>query len=551
MFPRWMSMLVCLLVIPQAAPAQEKKSTPPTIVVRVRSVDTVIENVKLVVTLAGRENIAQQIEGLIKTKVGPKGLEGIDPKRPFGGYARFGELLQMAGVIMIPIADENAFLGLLENLNFKATKDKKGLYSVKTGLQEDVYFRFAHKYAYATALNLEALEPANLIEPSKIFPGRQETAFSATVRLEQIPGAVKQIASFQFEQELSKIRDKKEPGETEKQKEFRAAVLTEISKKFKAILEEGGELNANLDINKKSGELLAEVNFSGKSGSNLAKEIRDMAKTASLFGNLAGADSAARGLVHYLLPPSIREAFDSVVDEVVAKGLAGINDEGRRKRAEGLLKVLVPTLKAGEIDAAFNFTKAGASKVYNLVAAVKLKNGGELGKTVRDLAAELLKEVPAAEAAKVKLDADSVEGVKIHRIDVRPSSPAAQAKFDEKLKRVFGADPKLYVAFRKDALFLALGEDGLDAIKKAITTRPADASPTFLVNASVARLAPLLAKTEQQREMIRSRFNKEDQGRVNLTLEGGGSLQFRLTTQLSVLEFFSSAIGKGNFKLGD
>src|SRR5579864_1395920 len=97
MFARCVSCtaLLILLAIPNGARVQDNKSTPPTIVVRIRSVDTVIENVKLLVSLAGRDNIAQQIEGLIKTKVGPKGLEGIDPKRPFGGYARFTDEVQV------------------------------------------------------------------------------------------------------------------------------------------------------------------------------------------------------------------------------------------------------------------------------------------------------------------------------------------------------------------------------------------------------------------------------------------------------------------------
>ena len=544
MFARWFSCasFVCLLALPQAVSAQEKKA-PPTVVVRVRSVDTVIENVKLVVALAGRENIAQQIEGLIKTKVGPKGLEGIDPKRPFGGYARFSEELQVAGVVMVPIADENAFLGLLENLNFKATKDKKGLYSVKTGTGVEVYFRFANKYAYATALNLEALDPANLIEPAKIFPEQQTTAFSATLRLDQIPAPAKLIAAFAVEAELTKVRDKKEPGETEKQKEFRVQVLNEISRQFKAILDEGGELNANLDINKKSGELLADVSFTAKPGTGLAKEISNLAKTASLFGGLTGPDSAARGLVHYLLPERIHEAFEAVVDEVKTKGLAGINDEAKRRQAEAFFKVLLPSLKSGELDAAFNLSRAGSGKLFNLVAAVKLRNGDELGKTIRDLAAELLKDIPAEEAAKVKLDADSTDGVKIHRVDV-------QDKMDDKAKAVFGSNP-LYLAFRKDAFFLAIGEDGLDAMKKAIATRATESSPAFLLTASVGKLAPLLAKTEQQKEMVRTVFAKGDEGRVHVTLEGGNAVRFRLTSQLSVLQFFSNVVAKAQFKLGD
>ena len=63
-------------------------------------------NIKLIVQLAsGKENVAQQIEGLIKTKIGPNGLEGIYLKRPFGDGRIGKEIEDVAGVIMLPIAD--------------------------------------------------------------------------------------------------------------------------------------------------------------------------------------------------------------------------------------------------------------------------------------------------------------------------------------------------------------------------------------------------------------------------------------------------------------
>ena len=135
---RWFSAiaLLWLLGVPAAVQAGDAKKTP-MVVVRVRSVDAVVDNVKLVVALAGRENVAQQIEGLIKAKIGPNGLEGIDSKRPFGGYARIGsDFNDVVGVAMIPIADEKAFLSLLENLNFKPARDKKGVYTVSERYEE-------------------------------------------------------------------------------------------------------------------------------------------------------------------------------------------------------------------------------------------------------------------------------------------------------------------------------------------------------------------------------------------------------------------------------
>src|SRR5262245_20814914 len=150
--------LVTLLLLGTAAPRVAAQTKPPTIVFRVRSLDTVVENVKLLVSLAGREEVANQVEGLIKTKVGAKGLEGVDPTRPFGGYARLGnEITDVFGAVLVPIADEKAFLSLLENLNVPFTKGKDGIYTVQ-GPGIDAYFRFANKYLYVTALNRQAIE---------------------------------------------------------------------------------------------------------------------------------------------------------------------------------------------------------------------------------------------------------------------------------------------------------------------------------------------------------------------------------------------------------
>ena len=58
------------LVVLAVSALQAGGADKPTVVVRVRSLDTLVDNVKLLVTLAGREEIAKQVEGLIKAKIG-------------------------------------------------------------------------------------------------------------------------------------------------------------------------------------------------------------------------------------------------------------------------------------------------------------------------------------------------------------------------------------------------------------------------------------------------------------------------------------------------
>src|SRR5436309_2751560 len=106
-------------------------TTTPTLVVRIRSLDGLLGDIKYVATLAGRGEEAKQLEGLIQSRMGPKGLEGIDTKRPLGLYGKLDEsLLESAAIALVPISDQKAFLGLLEGFNLKAKAEEEGIYSI-------------------------------------------------------------------------------------------------------------------------------------------------------------------------------------------------------------------------------------------------------------------------------------------------------------------------------------------------------------------------------------------------------------------------------------
>lgn len=544
MLKRWLSPLaiLCVVAVPSMMRAQD--ASPPTIVVRVRSLDAVIDNIKLVVALAGKENVAEQIEGLIKTKIGADGLVGIDPKRPLGGYVRLSKELEVpAGAVMIPIADEKAFLGLLENLNLKVTKDKKDIYSVslKPAVPVDIAFRFANKYAYVTALNLEALEPGNLVPPEKIFSANMP-ALSASVRIDQVPNAAKLIAVSVVEQKLEEEQNKRQPGETPKQRDLRVQILKHVAKQVQAVLEDGSELSVALDVSKKAGELTVDVRLGATAKTKLAETIQKLGQTPSLFGELASTDSAANGLIHLIPTDDIRKAFSDVVDEALDKAMASIQDEAKRKQAKSLADALAPTLRAGEIDVAFNLAGPGKNKNYNLVLAGKVKDGNNLGKTVRTLVEDLLKVIPPAEAGKIKLDADSAGDIKIHRVEF---------PLDAKAREVFGDNP-IFVAFRDDAVFLALGEDALPSLKKGLAGKAGQASPLANFEVSLARVAPLLAKNDEQKEIVDKAFKNGDPGTVRVRLQGGSDLRLSFSARLSVLQVLAQMIVReGKFKIGE
>jgi hypothetical protein len=525
--------LASFLVVTAANKAADKQksesqspSGPPTVAVRVRSINTVIENAKLLARLFGKEDVGEQVEALIKSRVGPNGLEGVDLNRPFGVYTRIRDDLSEAAVIaLVPIADEKAFLGLLENLNFKAEKGKDGLYTVQQELVPfRVGFRFAHHYAYVTAVNLQALAPGRLVAPGLVFPPGQAALVSATVRLDQVPQTAKDLALAKMEEGLERAKEKRERGESEAQHQARIIMLDAFARQMKEIFKDGKELDAQLDINAKGEKLAIEMALDAQPGSVLAADIRKLGQEKSLFPSLLTRGAALNGLTHVILPEEIRKALDPVIDEGLARAVKEEPNEAKREQVAKIIKAVAPSLKAGEFDGALSLRGPSAAKRYTLVLGVKLRQGGALETTLR----QLLKAIPEEDREKIHLDAASADGIKIHRVN-------AQKTFDKKARAAFGDNP-VYVAIRPDALFVALGENGLEAIKQAVTGEPGPAPP-FVLEVSVARLAQSFGTREAEKKAAREAFTGTDSGLVRLTVTGGPALRLRLSTALSVLHF--------------
>ena len=78
------------------------------------------------------------------------------------------------------------------------------------------------------------------------------------------------------------------------------------------------------------------------------------------------------------------------------------------------------------------------------------------------------------------------------------------------------------------------------ALKTALASTTESSSGPVTLELSVARLAPLMGKTAEQREKMRSLFPAGDDGTVRFTIEGGPTARARLTAKLSVVEFLGA-----------
>ncbi len=524
--------LVLLAAAPALTRAADAKSDKPALVVAVKSVDGLIADAKYVATLAGKEEEANQAEKTLQSLVGgPKGLEGVDAKKPMGLYARINEddPQKSEVVMLLPIADKEAFVKLLKRQD-KIQVEKQaedGSYQVNVeSIPFPLYLRFAHHYAYVTGPTKAGIDKDRLLAPDEVLPEKSKSLVSVVLHVEQIPEKYKDAAVSYVAEEAAKERKKEHGEETNAQKAFRLAASEQGEKLVKSIIEDGGDLTAAIDVDREAGELSMSASFSGKPGSKLAEGIEELGNKKSFAAGLVGADSALNAVVNIALPEGLRKPLSNVIDELVEKGLAEAGQKGQREAAEALVKAVLPTLKAGELDAGFTLDGPGRKGFYAIVIGLKVRDGDEIEKAVKDA----LKKAPEKDREKVKLDVDKAGGVNIHSV-------VPDEKEDENSTKMLGKNPTVYFAFRDDAILLARGEGALDALKEALTSKPKVGAVARL-EVSMSRLsAGANSQFPGAGDAAKKAFKDGKKDKVRFAVEGGKALTVKLSMDAPVVTF--------------
>jgi len=523
----WTGLLGLMLAMPALARAAEEKADKPALILRIAALDNVRADFRYLAQILGQEEKAKQFDAMLKSKIGDKGLEGVDTKKPIGAYGSVGQMgIDSTLVVLVPIADEKAFLALLENLEIKADKGNDGVYTVNHDkVPTPVYFRFANNYVYVTARDKDALDKDKLLAPAVVLPAGEVGMVSLTVNIDRIPDNLKDLALGRIDLSLANVKDKEAPNDTEARKKFRLAAIDELGTQIKSVFNNGGETTVRLDVDRATADVTLSLRLAGKAGSPLATTIKDLGQVKSITASLIGTDSAMNGVLNVSLPAKLRSLLVPVIEEVEKEAVAKEADKSKREAVAALFEALRPTLKSAELDITGDLRGPYDSGLYTAVAGIKVKDGLAIDKTFRRIVADL----PAEERKGVMLDAEKVGSLGIHR--VQPD------KNDENSKKFFGDNP-VYFAFRDDALLVVLGEKGLSALKDALATEP-KASKVMELQMSMSRLAPLMVKDNKSAPAIAKKvFAKDKDGdKVRLRLEGGPMLKLRLSMKAQLMAF--------------
>jgi hypothetical protein len=542
MFMRFISLLAFAGLVTLPAPArafEDAHSNPPTLLVRISSIQELKEDVKYLSALVSRPGDAKKFDEQIQQRF-PKGLKGVDTHKPLAVYARLdpgGNPTDSTGVALVPITDEKDFLALLEDFHLNPKKEEDGLYSVTPQFPPvPFYFRFADGYALITAKEKEAISKAKVLPLERVFPPGQTDTISVTFRIDQIPDSIKQIGAGQVELRVSELEEKRPPGQTDAEHALHAQAIKEVGKELSSIIQDGTQLQLLLNVDRQAGQFLAELSLAGKKDSKLAQEIAATGTGKSRFAGLASGPASI--LLNFKLPAAMQEALAARFDEAVQERLKKESDQFKREILAKVIKALAPTIKAGALDAAASLRGPSTNNHYAFVAAMGIKDGQEVEKSLRDV----VKQLPDIEK-KLKLDAETIDGVKVHRINI-------QEDMKPDVKKKLGDEP-LYVAIRSNAAFVAGGDGGLDALKGALASAPQSALP-FDVKISAAGIAPLMDREKHKKDPVEVSHQVFGQGaahdKIHFSLQGGDSIKLRAVVDADAVKFFSQVGPGGKMK---
>jgi hypothetical protein len=523
------ALLAAVAAWPIAAPAKPgDKPSKPTLVVRFAPIDDLFADARYLAGLAGKGDQADQAEKMVRGMAGEgKGLAGVDTTKPFGlyGFLAPGGIDSQA-VVLIPISDEKSFTDKIESFGLKPEKAEGGIWKLDVDkIPFPIYFKFANKYVYATVRDQEVLEKDKLLDPATVLAGTG--VVSAVINLDGIPKELKEMALAQTELQLANAKDKDMPNETKAQKAFRMAVLDEAFGRLKELLNDGGPLAASLDIDRKGGELAISASLAGKPDTKLAAAIADLGKVLSTAAGVVRPDAAISVQVDVSLPKNLREAIGPVIEEGLQQASEKQTDEATRKVAESVIKAIAPTLKMGELDAGASLTGPDSSGLLTLIAAAKIKDGKAIEAAIKDA----VKESPNKEKGSLSIDFAKAGDVNIHK--------AVPDKVNDNSRNLFG-DGAIYFAFRDDAVLVAAGPGGLDAIKSAATAAPA-AGKILQVDVAAAKLAATKHMTAEHKDApeIGKRVFKGGDDAIRIAFEGGENLKLSLRMKSQLVKFFA------------
>jgi hypothetical protein len=530
---RWLFATAATVLACGFASAQPN-AAGPTVEVRLRSVNDLLDRAEYVAGLAGKENTVQQVRELIKgLSEDGKGFEGIDTKKPMGAYAVLVKQVETSPfVVMLPIADEDQFLkALKKHFDITPQKGEGGTLKITVPFINELHLRFTNGYLYVSQKPAD-LDTKALIKPTVYFAKDDGAVLSVLVNIDRIPDELKTFVLGAFERGLNDERKKNEENESPAEKRLKALVFDSIIAGFKGLTDDGKQLSVKLFAEAKTDDLTAEIVLTPRAGTPTARNFGALGSKKSVPAGIvaAGGTAAARGNVAIAVSDSMKKEYTAAIDGLLADVLKKAPGDQEAVVKE-IIEAVSPALKAGELDAAAALLGPDSKGRYQLLNAAAVKEGKGIEKLLKGLVKQYGQFIEGF--VTFKFDEAKVGEFALHRIDLKIT--------DDRFEKLFGTST-IWLATSDKYFAMSVEPDG-ETIRKALK---ATAVPVPIVSAevAVAKLLPVVhpdLKPDELKALLKDAFGEggpNGKDTIKLRIEGGDQMSIKLEVKGKALQAF-------------
>jgi hypothetical protein len=516
-------------------------------VVALAPYETLIDDIKFLGSLAGGPETGQMIEGMIAM-----GANAIDKKQPIGVIVRTDGNAFLP-VACLPVTDPNSLLDMARAFGAVVKEGAEGVSEVVLPSEKTVFMKHDNGWAF---ISMSPAPLANLPEnPAETLSQLMaEHDLAARVSMKNVPDMYRQfaIAAMQagMQQQMNQQAD-----ESDEQYELRRKLAETQMEQMVRMINEMDSLSLGWAIDAQQERTYLDFSYTFVPGSKMAGQFAAYEEPRTNFAGFYQPDAAATMSFVTKADPQAIEAdlaqFESMMQTVREQfnkkvdAYEGIEDAATREAAKAagsdLLDAFEATIMAGEIDGGAALQVRPGS--LTVVAGVHVKDSSKVESGLKKLEANAKK---SPEFPGIQWNAASHAGVNFHTLTMPLTEDL------ESPRRLLGSEAEIAIGIGKEAVYVAVGRDNLESLKKAIdasAAEPGKAVPLFELAVSLGPIAETLAAEapdadkKKTLEAVAQMLRNEAQGRDHVRAVGRlipNGLTYRFEAEEGVLR----AIGK-------
>lgn len=499
------------LEAPEAEKADPSETTPPAAALKTLAVvaftnyDQLASDVNFIGSLIGQPNGSQLLEAQIAAKTGGKGLAGIDKKKPWGLIVQT-DGAQFLPVVCLPVTNADQ---VLETVSATVGEVKDGAGGLKqiTLPQGSVFIKNAGGWLFLSR-NQASLARVPADPQAALTNMLAKYDVTAHAAVQNVPLMYRQMALLTLQAAMQQ-QGQRQQGESDADFSKRQKALQTQMQQTVQQVQELDTLTLGVSIDAPQKEGVLEFTYKVLANGALAKQFAAYKEpktnfagfrqndAAASFSVVANADPEAikKDLVQFeTMIQGARTQFNKTVDDSADK-LEGAKRDVIKAAAGEWFDAIEETLKSGQIDSAASLNVSPDS--VGLIAGALVKDPAKVENGLKKLDEEFK---GSSHFEGVKWNAGSHGDVKFHTLTV--PVPASE---DGPLK-LLGEQAEVAVGVGPQAVYLALGKDNLNALKKAIDASKAEANksvPPFEIRFAFGPLMEVAAtqlKDPEQRQ---------------------------------------------------